>query len=237
MDYKIIILDLNGVNSYLIKIQSGFLLIDTGGHLIMDKAFDNKRKLIEDKLEENGCFPGNLKLIILTHGDNDHIANALYLSRKYDVKVAIHKYDTPYLESPSLELFMQNQKYSSFILKLIGFLMNKKLKRLGAATINEFESFSPDLTIEDGHDFHDIGFNARVIHIPGHTPGSIGILTDEGDFFSGDTLVNMFKPDASICATDFTLLKDSIKKLRTMDIKTVYPGHGKPFNAKNGKIL
>jgi len=59
------------VNCYLIKSDTGYILIDTG--------FSTKRTDLEKKLESAGCQPGNLKLIVITHGDFDHIGNCTYL--------------------------------------------------------------------------------------------------------------------------------------------------------------
>ena len=39
----IITIDLGGVNSYLLTVENGFVLVDTGGHLTMDKIIDNRR--------------------------------------------------------------------------------------------------------------------------------------------------------------------------------------------------
>ena len=60
----------NYVNCYLIKADNHYFLIDTG--------MPNKRKVIEKELKSAGCRPGNLTLIILTHGDLDHAGNAAY---------------------------------------------------------------------------------------------------------------------------------------------------------------
>jgi len=65
---------LGGVNCYLIETDTGYILIDTGG--------SNKRTDLEKELESAGCQPGNLKLIVLTHGDFDHTGNAAYLRKK-----------------------------------------------------------------------------------------------------------------------------------------------------------
>ena len=53
-------LNLGGVNCYLVKTSAGFLLIDTG--------FSGKRADLEKELASAGCKPGDLKLVILTHG-------------------------------------------------------------------------------------------------------------------------------------------------------------------------
>ena len=62
------------------------------------------------------------------------------------------------------------------------------------------------------------------------TKGSIGILTEEGDLFAGDTLVNSKKPDMAVFVNDSQELKNSIEKLGKLNIKKVYPGHGKTFS-------
>lgn len=54
------------VNNYLVKTGDSYILIDTG--------FSTKRTDFEKELESAGVRPGNLKLIILTHGDFDHTA-------------------------------------------------------------------------------------------------------------------------------------------------------------------
>jgi len=54
------------VNCYLIKNDTGYLLIESGS--------SNQRDRLEKVLERAGCHPGNLRLIVITHGDFDHTA-------------------------------------------------------------------------------------------------------------------------------------------------------------------
>jgi len=95
--------------------------------------------------------------------------------------------------------------------------------------LSRYDSFTPDIFLEDGHDLSEYGFDARVVHIPGHSKGSIGILTTGGDLFCGDLLVNMNKPAKNTLIDDSAELDASVERLKTLEIKTVYPGHGKPF--------
>jgi hypothetical protein len=85
--------------------------------------------------------------------------------------------------------------------------------------------------LDDGFDLSPYGFEAKVVHTPGHTKGSISILTAQGDLIAGDTFANINKPAIAPNAYDFKELRSSIKRLKTMNIKTIYPGHGNPFNA------
>ena len=91
------------------------------------------------------------------------------------------------------------------------------------------ERCTPDLYIEDGYDLSEYGFEAQVLSIPGHSKGSIGILTAGGDLFCGDLLENMDKPALSSIMDDLTAANTSIEKLKGFAILTVYPGHGEPF--------
>jgi len=87
----------------------------------------------------------------------------------------------------------------------------------------------PDLSIEDGYDLSGYGFDAKVLSIPGHSKGSIGILTAGGDLFCGDLLINMDKPVLNDIIDDSAAANASVERLKSLEIDTVYPGHGKPF--------
>jgi hydroxyacylglutathione hydrolase len=84
-------LKLSYVYSYLVKTDTGFFLIDTG----MTYA----RHQLEASLEHLCCHPGDLKLILLTHGDFDHTGNAKYLREKFHSQIAMHAGDTGMLEN------------------------------------------------------------------------------------------------------------------------------------------
>ncbi|MFL0250565.1 MBL fold metallo-hydrolase [Clostridium neuense] len=231
MNQEIIRIDLEGVNCYLLKENDKFILFDTGGHLFMDKIFTNRREKLEKELEMNGCYPDNLILIVLTHGDNDHSANAAFLRNKYKARIAMHSGDVKLVEAPSLEEMLENSNYNSIIYKIIFQLMKKQLKKISQKTLNDFEKFKPDIIIDEGDSLLKYGFHCKIIHLPGHTYGSIGILTEDNSLIVGDTYANLKKPTAALNALDFSILSKSIDRLKAMDIKMVYPGHGAPFES------
>ena len=49
---------------------------------------------------------------------------------------------------------------------------------------------TPDVPLEDGFSLADYGLVARVIHLPGHSAGSVAVLTAQGDLFCGDLIDN-----------------------------------------------
>lgn len=231
MNQEIIRINLDGVNCYLGKSEQGFVLFDTGGHITMDKAFTNRQDALVKELESQGCKPGNLKAIILTHGDNDHVANAAFLREKYQTVIAMHEADVELVSNLTIEKMMESFQFSSIVFKMMFLFLNKIIRRIAAKTLEDYKEFKPDVLLKEGDSLSDYGFYAKVIYLPGHTAGSIGILTKEGELISGDTFANMKKPSLAPNALDFKQLKASVKKLKTMNIKKIYPGHGEPFEA------
>ena len=229
MEQKIIRIDLEGVNCYLCKAGDNFILLDTGGHLVRDKQYTDRREKLLNELEVVGCRPGNLKLIVLTHGDIDHTANAAFLRERYGSKIAMHSSDVELVANPTLEKVMENCQYESLVYKMVFKLMKKPMTKMILKVINDFEKFSPDILLNEGDSLMEYGFDAKVLHMPGHTLGSIAVITEGGELISGDTFANMGKPATAPNASDFTSLHTSADRLKAMNIKRVYPGHGAPF--------
>lgn len=167
-------LRLGSVNCCLIKTDTGYILIDAG--------CSNKRTDLEKELESTGCKPGNLKVIVLAHGDFDHTGNAAYLRKKFGTKIAMHYDDSGMVESGNM---FWNRKKSNILIRMIAAILSG---------FGKSERFKPDLYIKDGDDLSEYGFDAKVLYIPGHSSGSMGILTASGDLFCGEMLENIKTP-------------------------------------------
>lgn len=225
----IIRIDLGGVNSYLVKAEQGYVLIDTGGPMVMDKQFVNRCAALQERLDAAGCTNGKLNLIVLTHGDIDHVCNAAYLKAHYDAPVALHGDDRKIVEMPTLEDWMESFRYRSLAYRLVFRLLKNTIRNVIQKSLDDFTPFTPDVLLSDGFDLSPYGLEATVIHTPGHTKGSIAVLTKQGDLLAGDTFSNIKKPEAVANASDFTQLSVSMMRLKGFSINTVYPGHGDPF--------
>jgi glyoxylase-like metal-dependent hydrolase (beta-lactamase superfamily II) len=201
------------VNCYFLAAGDGYILIDTG--------FAAKRVQLENSLESVGCKPGKLKLIVLTHGDSDHAGNCAFLRNKYGCKIAMHSSDSGMVERGDMSW---NRKAKPDKFSLLFRLMGLVAKVFSKGV--EFEKFKPDIMIDEGFDLSPYGLHAKILHIPGHSKGSIGILTEDGELFCGDFAYNIpgfrFIDDMA----DYT---KSVEKLKQLRIETIYPGHGKPF--------
>lgn len=142
-------------------------------------------------------------LILNTHGHIDHIGANKDIKEKFNIPLYIHSADSPMLEN------VQQSEMAIF---------------LGA-----MDSPSPDHLLNDG-DKIKIGESfLRVIHTPGHSPGSVSFLGD-GFLLSGDTLFFGGVGRTDLPGGSWKDMESSIKnKILTMpDEMIVLPGHG-PF--------
>jgi len=232
MPHDIEIIGLGGVNCFLIKARDGFILIDSG--------FAAKRGQLERPLEAAGCRPGNLKLIVLTHGDIDHIGNCAYLRAKHGAKIAMHRGDVGMVERGDMSSGRKTKPDRISPLFRIVVAITGLFARPGAVDV-----FSPDMILEAGEDLSEYGVVAVILHLPGHSKGSIGILVSgEGPsadrsaslrevsnraLFCGDLFMNVIRPGPHFMINDLPDFNASLERLRGLEIETVYPAHGRPF--------
>jgi hydroxyacylglutathione hydrolase len=198
------------VNCYLVKTDGGDFLIDTG--------MTNARKQLASAIEHFCAQPGDLKLILLTHGDFDHTGNARYLREKFKSRIAMHAGDAGMLKNG--DMFWNRKFNNRFLKKLMPLFI-----RFG-----EEDQCSPDLLLEDGASLQEYGLDAQVLNTPGHSSGSICILTSAADLFCGDLFTNSTgKPSLNSMMYDKPAGNGSYDRLKALEIKMVYPGHGAPF--------
>lgn len=85
-------------------------------------------------------------------------------------------------------------------------------------------------SLSDG-DVIDLGDRVlHVLHLPGHTPGSVCLFDEQnGDLFSGDVIYDGILLD-ELYESDIHQYVASMVRLRSLPVRTVYPGHGDPFD-------
>jgi len=75
----------------------------------------------------------------------------------------------------------------------------------------------------------------RVVHVPGHTQGSIILVRDDGVVFSGDALITdkggTLLPADILPAEDPDLAVQSVERIRALNPRIILPGHGAPWTA------
>ncbi len=202
-------IDLGFVNAYMVKVEEDYILIDTGIAMVWSR--------LENGLLQAGALTGHLKLVLITHGDFDHTGNCARLQRKYHAKIAMHAADVDMVKTG----LPARRHAKSWLVNLF--------MGLGMRMGGSFDRFQPDILLADGQSLAGFGLAGRVIHTPGHTKGSIAILTDDGQLFAGDTVGNRRRPDSASFIENDQELQASLRTLKQLPARVVYPGHGKPF--------
>lgn len=192
------------VNCYIVSDKDGAILIDTG------------RKKYRDRILEK-CREFHVGVIVLTHGHMDHCQNAAFLADALHIPIASHKKDR--------NLIPDNRKQPLSAKTLLGKIV--LAVSLSSFEKDRLEAFEPTIWLKNGDDLSRFGVEAKIIELPGHTKGSIGVEIGD-NLFVGDALMNMFYPTVSMLYTDEQEMLASAKHISESGDKTIYFGHGKP---------
>ena len=87
---------------------------------MIDTGFAITRSKLEKAFEQEGIKPDDIKLVIITHGDIDHIGNCAYLQKKYGLKIAVHEADAGLCRTGKLN-FSRKRKASG-LAKIISYV-------------------------------------------------------------------------------------------------------------------
>ncbi len=176
--------------------------------VIIDPGFDSLAR-IADIVAENHLKP---VAAFLTHGHVDHMWSVYPLSKGYDIPAVIHSADRHLLADPGQGISAEGRN----MITMLG---------------GEFAE--PDQVLDFAQDtqLNFAGFDFRIQHAPGHTPGSVvfSLVNDElPRMFSGDVLFQ-----GSIGRTDLpggdhsAMLKSLERVILSADPEThVHCGHG-----------
>ncbi len=188
-------------------------LVDSGTPASPDEA-------IFPYLSHMGRRPRETSMVVHTHAHFDHCGGTSVIKRASNAKAAVHVRDKPLMEdAPSL-----NRQ------------LNRRFPEIcPPGLFPEFESVKADLALEDGDRLTLEERVFRIIHVPGHSEGSIVLLEEEtGLCISGDSIQGRGerRPLLFFSAPDYI---DSVRKLTKESIDTLILGH--PFPPFNKGVL
>jgi len=212
----------------IIPFESGMntsYIIKDEGAVLVDGAPFKEVSPFTEILKNHNLKPEEIKLIILTHGDFDHVGGAKKLKELTGAKIAIHDHDRENLEKGIFHWPEGVTVWGKLSRALLKPFLKKKLA---------FPAAKADIVLDDkGLSLKEYGISGKIVYTPGHTFGSVSVLLDNGDAFIGCLAHNkvpfVLKPRLPIYANDIELLKESWKKVIDQGASTIYPSHGKSF--------
>ena len=205
-------------NCYLIGGKGGWVLVDTSGPRAHRRILKTMQRL--------GITPGELKLIILTHGHFDHIGSAATLRSATGAKILIHQLDSQMLERGDSNLPKAFTRWGRCLNALV-----PVLDRLTSPTPARADIVLDRETML----LNEYGIDGELLHTPGHTQGSLSVLLSGGEAFVGDLAFNgsiFCRRPRFVLGQDLDQTKGSWRMLLARGVETVYPAHGRSFPAK-----
>ena len=191
-----------------------YLLIDPDGLTLIDAGLPGTSKKILAYMASLGFKPADLKRILITHADYDHIGGLAALKAATGARVYTSQIEAAALRTgkPSRSLGLSNP-----VLGLLG-----RLVRAGAVETDEIVAEGQVLPIQGG---------LTVLETPGHTPGHISFYASAaGVLFCGDSMVvekdGTLLPSRPRVTWDAQAVAASVRKQTALGAHTACSGHG-----------
>ncbi len=196
-----------------------YLLVERDELLVVDTGTPGNAKKIVEYIQKIGRQPSNVSTIILTHYHLDHTGSVKELKDLTNAKVAVHEKDADYVS---------------------GKKPLPKPKNLLVRAVSSFVKLTPvhpDILLKDNDKIGQL----TIIHIPGHTLGSIALLDETKKvLFVGDALgfdsKQLSTPRAQF-TLDMTQAKESIGKLASLSFDTMLCGHGEALKPNASEVV
>jgi glyoxylase-like metal-dependent hydrolase (beta-lactamase superfamily II) len=187
---------------------------------------------VTTQLKQLGFRIADIQRIILTHTHEDHCGLANWLQQQNGAPVYVHEWEQENLTDHG------RLRADRVLLKSAGVPEEQLEQMVGHyAKVKSFaDAVEKVVTYRDEHEFAFAAGSLRVVHTPGHTPGSCCLLREATrTLLAGDTILKhitpnpVLNPDPHHAARRFPALKNylaSLERLRTLAPTLIHTSHG-----------
>jgi glyoxylase-like metal-dependent hydrolase (beta-lactamase superfamily II) len=196
-----------------------YLAIDADRVTVIDTGLKGSAERVLRAVEAAGRKPQDVRQIVITHHRGDHTGSLAELAERTGAQVMVHALDAPVVRGERPPPGPTS-----------GGLLKPLLARMSRPAL----AARVDRELADGDEIDALD-GMRVVHTPGHTPGSICLYCPKRRLlFTGDAIANTFglRPPIGWFTEDTAQAKESMRKLAALDFEAVFFGHGRPIDKK-----
>ncbi len=204
-----------------------YLVEEDGRVTVVDAGMPGNWDLLIKGLARIGRTLADVEGLVLTHAHADHVGVAERIRVGAPCEAYIHETDHDYLIAGKRPPGGMDRGFSLRLVNMLAYGARKRGTTM--IPVAEARSFAHG-------DVLDLPGSPRVVHAPGHTPGSCAILFEErGALMAGDAIntVDVISgrtgPRISPFYTDRAMAVASLARLDGLPARIVLPGHGEPF--------
>lgn len=219
--------ELSSVNTYLVPLSEGFMLVDCG--LGTQESFLS----LESQLQSIGVEWPRIREIFLTHTHPDHVGQALRLLALTGARVSMHRYEMEQLQRIA-RTPAHKPGWLDDALRWAG-VPEPLIERIEQAFLRmkpNFPDLQPDRILEGGEFLHTAVGPLELIYTPGHSPGHLCLHSKRHrTLFSGDHLLQHITPNISWLPQRDALgeFLSSLNRVAPLELDQLLPGHGEPY--------
>lgn len=215
--------------------SSNFLVIKGKDQVMIDSGISRGPHAgrIKSQLKQDGIKPGETSRILLSHTHPDHVIHAKNMSRKKTMSFIIHR-NGQFMAHRSSFQFEAHYNYPEFVLREI-FNTPVWMARLIIRKLFDYDYLRTDEQVGD-FDLVDLGIPARIIPLPAHFPGHIGVyFPGEKILYSADLFDFRVAEGAIInnALSSYLQVFRDIETVRGLDVEIMIPGHGRLIRGRS----
>jgi glyoxylase-like metal-dependent hydrolase (beta-lactamase superfamily II) len=210
------------------SLANSYLVEDGGEITIIDAGLPGYWADLPAALASMGRSLDDVRAVVLTHGDSDHVGFAERIRRERGIPVFVHEADAA---RARFEVRKPSTGWGPVKVRpLAGFLWYTARKGgLRIPPLTEVVTFGDATTL-------DVPGAPRIVHLPGHTPGSVAIVVPGVDaVFVGDAMTtrSVLTGEQGPRLAPFTIEPNaalaSLGRLESIEARWVLPGHGEAW--------
>ncbi len=220
-----------------------FLLEQDGEVTLIDAGLSGYRDTLEPALAEMGRSIDDVKAIVLTHADPDHVGFAGELQQTHGIPVYVHRADSQRTQQGKTK---RTDGSPLAMLAMLKHAHSRSALRHMIANGGAKQPKVPEVTPFDDGDELDVPGRLRAIHTPGHTEGHCVLYAPAEDaLFVGDAVNNVDlvtgQPGAhvppKVANNSTSQAYESLSKIEQLDAQTIYFGHGDPSTQRTHTVV